>query len=97
MRLGITSQDDDPADFPTGSPYSLAPGTTIAWVDLPSCVPPSLASSDRVGSPPQKKGRQPLSRSDSALARMKWYWNIDQSSIAYASRPRLRSRLTLGG
>jgi hypothetical protein len=38
-----------------------------------------------------------LSTSDSALSRMKWYWNINQSSIAYVSRPRLRSRLTLGG
>src|SRR6476659_7712286 len=28
---------------------------------------------------------------------MRWYWNINQSSIAYVSRPRLRSRLTLGG
>src|SRR5688500_5556743 len=28
---------------------------------------------------------------------MWWYWNINQLSIAYASRPRLRSRLTLGG
>ena len=26
-----------------------------------------------------------------------WYWNINQLSIDYASRPRLRSRLTLGG
>src|SRR5687767_2922595 len=30
-------------------------------------------------------------------ARVWWYWNINQLSIAYASRPRLRSRLTLGG
>ena len=28
---------------------------------------------------------------------MWWYWNINQLSIAYAYRPRLRSRLTLGG
>ena len=26
-----------------------------------------------------------------------WYWNFHQLSIAYAFRPRLRSRLTLGG
>ena len=26
-----------------------------------------------------------------------WYWNINQLSITYAFRPRLRSRLTLGG
>jgi hypothetical protein len=38
-----------------------------------------------------------LSALDSGLARMRWYWNINQSSIAYVCRPRLRSRLTLGG
>ncbi len=27
----------------------------------------------------------------------RWYWNINQLSIDYASRPRLRIRLTLGG
>ena len=27
----------------------------------------------------------------------RWYWNIYQLSIIYAFRPRLRSRLTLGG
>ena len=26
-----------------------------------------------------------------------WYWNLHQLSIAYGIRPRLRSRLTLGG
>jgi hypothetical protein len=26
----------------------------------------------------------------------RWCWNVDQLSIAYAFRPRLRSRLTLG-
>jgi hypothetical protein len=26
-----------------------------------------------------------------------WYWNINQLSFDYAFRPRLRSRLTLGG
>jgi hypothetical protein len=27
----------------------------------------------------------------------RWYWNFHQLSVAYAFRPRLRSRLTLGG
>ena len=27
----------------------------------------------------------------------RWYWNLNQLSIAYDSRPRLRSRLTLSG
>jgi hypothetical protein len=31
------------------------------------------------------------------LARTRWYWNINQLCIDYAFRPRLSSRLTLGG
>src|SRR4051812_41419077 len=31
------------------------------------------------------------------LARARQYWNINQLCIDYASRPRLSSRLTLGG
>ena len=38
-----------------------------------------------------------LSNLGSAVARTRWYWNINQLSIDYACRPRLRSRLTLGG
>src|SRR5512135_235514 len=30
-------------------------------------------------------------------ARTRWYWNINQLCIDYALRPRLSSRLTLGG
>ena len=33
----------------------------------------------------------------SVIAVGTWYWNINQLSIAYAFRPRLRSRLTLSG
>ena len=33
----------------------------------------------------------------SVLHSHRWYWNINQLSIAYDHRPRLRSRLTLGG
>ena len=43
------------------------------------------------------EGRQPLSNHGSAWARTRWYWNINQLCIDYASRPRLSSRLTLGG
>ena len=38
-----------------------------------------------------------LSKSDSVWAHAKWYRNINRLSIDYASRPHLRSRLTLGG
>jgi hypothetical protein len=47
-----------------------------------------------VGSPP--KG-QPLSDLALGWARTRWYWNINQLCIDYAFRPRLSSRLTLGG
>src|SRR5579872_6923853 len=40
---------------------------------------------------------QPLSTFNLELARTRWYWNINQLCIDYASRPRLSSRLTLGG
>jgi hypothetical protein len=41
--------------------------------------------------------RQPLSNNDLGWTRTDWYWNINQLCIDYASRPRLSSRLTLGG
>jgi hypothetical protein len=70
------------------------PRTTNAWVHLPSCVPSLLASPQWVGSSP--KG-QPLSNRGPAWARTRWYRNINRLCIDYASRPRLSSRLTLGG
>ncbi len=70
------------------------PRTTNAWVHLPSCVPSLLASPQRVGSPPKE---QPLSSRGPARARTWWYRNINRLCIDYASRPRLSSRLTLGG
>ena len=45
----------------------------------------------------RKRQRQPLSNSRLELARMWWYRNINRLCIGYASRPRLSSRLTLGG
>ena len=39
----------------------------------------------------------PLSNSASAWTVARWCWNINQLCIDYASRPRLSSRLTLGG
>src|SRR5215210_4082834 len=70
------------------------PRTTIAWAHLPSCVPSLLAASKWVGSSPK---RQPLSNQDLAWARTRWYRNINRLCIDYAFRPRLSSRLTLGG
>jgi hypothetical protein len=52
--------------------------------------------SDRPPPPPEGIGRK-LSIADSALAIPYGYGNINPLSIDYACRPRLRSRLTLGG
>jgi hypothetical protein len=79
------------------------PGSTIARAGLPSCVTPSLAYC-RVGSPARpvagpKAGARVagLASPGSAGASFRGYGNINPLSIDYACRPRLRSRLTLGG
>ena len=41
--------------------------------------------------------RQPLSNPGLGLTRTRWYRNINRLCIDYAFRPRLSSRLTLGG
>jgi hypothetical protein len=78
------------------------PRTTIAWVGLPSCVTPSLAYYQEGSRAPRASpegsarfGR--LALKDSAWAIHCRYGNINPLSIDYACRPRLRSRLTLGG
>src|SRR3954453_7392665 len=69
---------------------------------LPSCVTPSLAYY-RIGSPAPRsrpEGRTRFGRlasPGSAGALLRGYGNINPLSIDYACRPRLRSRLTLGG
>ena len=70
------------------------PRTTIAWAHLPSCVPSLLTAFQWVGSSPK---RQPLSNRNLVWARTRWYRNINRLCIDYACRPRLSSRLTLGG
>ena len=74
-------------------PYTLTRGTTIAPDHLPSCVLLQLpaTSSARI------VRRQPLTLSILGLARTRRYRNINRLCIDYASRPRLSSRLTLGG
>ena len=69
------------------------PGTTNARVDLPSCVTPLLPAGTGVG----LDRSQPPIRLPLGGTRTRWYWNINQLCIDYASRPRLSSRLTLGG
>ena len=60
----------------------------------PTLLRPPFAALPRVG---RFARRQPLSTPGLGLARTRWYWNINQLCIDYVSRPRLSSRLTLGG
>ena len=73
------------------------PRTTIAWAHLPSCVPTLLTAQMWVGSFYSRRNKHPLSDICLVLARAQRYWNINQLCIDYAFRPRLSSRLTLGG
>jgi hypothetical protein len=79
------------------------PGTTTARDGLPSCVTPSLTA-PRSGHRPRhplgpkaaEAGAGLVSRG-LALAVHTGYGNINPLTIDYACRPRLRTRLTLGG
>jgi hypothetical protein len=90
------------ADLPTprATPlhrYYHSPG------GLPSCVTPSLAYYQSGSHAPPDQTRRPvtgfrwLASLGSAWAFLRGYGNINPLSIDYACRPRLRSRLTLGG
>src|SRR5712664_95353 len=57
--------------------------------DLPTGRPTRLPLDDH------RQGSHSLPRPAIGIAVDTWYWNINQLSIAYALRPRLRSRLTL--
>jgi len=73
--------------------YTLTPGQPTPGITYPPASP--------LRSPPRgwsvRPEGQPLSTPGSGWARTRWYWNINQLCIDYASRPRLSSRLTLGG
>ena len=93
-----------PADLPAGRATPLH-RYYHSPVGLPSCVTPSLAYY-QVGSrasprtDPRKNRTRVFGRLaslGSAWAFLRGYGNINPLSIDYACRPRLRSRLTLGG
>ena len=98
MRLGIRSQATWLTDLPAVSPTPL-PRDNHRPVQLPSCVsPPACLPQDRFAAQLSPKA------SPRSLASPVWAWtavhgygNINPLSIDYACRPRLRSRLTLGG
>jgi hypothetical protein len=80
------------------------PRTTIAWDELPSCVTTiACLLPVRVPRSPVNQSRRTshrfgwLASPGSTWARASGYGNINPLSIDYACRPRLRSRLTLGG
>ena len=79
------------------------PGTTTARDGLPSCVTPSLAgfpvrvARHRTGHPQVARPGPAQHHRERHRARRDGYGNINPLSIDYACRPRLRSRLTLGG
>ncbi len=78
------------------------PGSTNARVGLPSCVTPSITyyQSGSRAPPTRSEELAGFKRSaslDSVWAHHSGYGNINPLSIDYACRPRLRSRLTLGG
>ena len=79
--------------FSWPSPYTLRPGQPTPGSTYPSTSPHRWPSTGWVGRP----RRAFLSKPDSAWARSDRYGNINPLSIDYASQPRLRSRLTLGG
>ena len=87
-----------------GSGFAYAPAYVKSrglpsprFIYLPAslhCLPPQSGSV----SPVSYSGiRHPLSNSALAWTVARWCWNINQLCIDYASRPRLSSRLTLGG
>ena len=78
------------------------PGTTTGRDQLPSCVTPSLDYYPRGSWPPHpwsedRRRLGQLASQGSSWALLRGYGNINPLSIDYASRPRLRSRLTQGG
>jgi len=79
--------------FAWSPPYTLTPGQpTPGFTYLPAsprCSPPPGGSVRPEG--------QPLSTPSLGWSRARWYRNINLLCIDYAFRPRLSSRLTLGG
>jgi hypothetical protein len=73
--------------------YTLTPGQPSPGFTYPPasphCLPPPRGSVRPEG--------QPLSNTVLVWARTRWYRNINRLCIDYALRPRLSSRLTLGG
>ncbi len=87
--------------FACRSPYALTPGLpppgTATLLRHPTSLPTTASVRALHGLTPKGSPLPALSISDSARAVSRGYGNINPLSIDYACRPRLRSRLTLGG
>ncbi len=87
--------------FAYTSPYTLAPAFPIAGLNYPPALPHRLTTTCQVPSHPTLTRRimqsRWLAQQGSSWALLRGYGNINPLSIDYASRPRLRSRLTQGG
>jgi len=79
--------------FAWTAPYTLTPGQPTPGLTYPPASP--LRYPRQAGS--VRPCGHPLSAPGPGLTRTRWYWNMNQLCIDYASRPRLSSRLTLGG
>src|SRR3954463_4989693 len=102
MRLCVRPHPACRADLPTRRATPLL-RYYHSPVGLPSCVTPSLAYYQSGSCAPLDQSRRTvtsfgqLASLGSAWAFFRGYGNINPLSIDYACRPRLRSRLTLGG
>ena len=77
--------------------YTLAPGQPSPGITyLPASPHHSPRRSGSVPAGPEGPAI-PLATAGRRLSRNPWYRNINRLCIDYASRPRLSSRLTLGG
>ena len=79
--------------FAWSSPYSLAPSRPTLGFTYPPASPLRYPPRDRSVRPEGHPLRSPVL----GWARTRWYRNINRLCIDYAFRPRLSSRLTLGG
>src|SRR5215469_11795953 len=87
--------------FACAPPYALTPGQpppgTATLLRHPTSLPTTSLGRDFHGFPRRGHRFRRLASPGSALANLRGYGNINPLSIDYACRPRLRSRLTLGG
>ena len=87
--------------FPYSTGYTLAPAQPPAGPSYPPASPHRLPTTTRVPkrrpSPRKVQTIIRLVQAGSAWTLLRGYGNINPLSIDYASRPRLRPRLTQGG